>query len=37
MHVHHMHAGDHRGQKRMLNPLELEGGMVVSYHVGSGN
>lgn len=33
-----LHAfGAHRGQKKTLNPLEVELEVVVSHHVGRGN
>jgi hypothetical protein len=35
--VYHSMPGAHGGQKRPLDPLELEAQMVVSYHVGVGN
>lgn len=30
-------TGDHRDQKKMMDPLELELQKIVSFHVGSGN
>lgn len=35
--VHHGMPGAHRGQKRVLDPLELELQTVVKHHVGTGN
>ena len=37
IYVHHMRVGAGGGQKRALDPLELQLQIVVSYHVGSGN
>jgi hypothetical protein len=34
--VHHI-CSWYRGQKRVSDPLELQLGMVVSHHVGTGN
>lgn len=37
MSVCHMHGDTHQGQKKALNPLELNSQVVVSYSVGPGN
>lgn len=37
MSVHHLWAGTHGDQKRVLNPLGLELQVVISYHVSAGN
>lgn len=31
MYAHHIHTDAHRGQKRVLNPMELELQMIVSH------
>ena len=36
VHVYYIHAGARGGQKRVLDPLEVELQMFVSYHIGSG-
>lgn len=37
LNMYHVNAGNHRGQRRVLDPLGLKSQVVMSSHVGTGN